>query len=244
MTRCPRRRLSTGATKIASSPLAPRRRGPLVDDSISPSCHYLSSPLFAEILRPFSDNRPAIAVSIFRQPTQLRSPADPIRLWTHSTLEAPAALLPVARRTAADLGQPAVLCTHCQAASEGEYLPGRPAASSPPTSCRSNPGWPPDRQAAGMSTSRRIRARPTSPPPPPCSSPRGSLARPRGIAELPPSQGPAPVSTPQERRPNPPFPGSIQQLALQCRRRRLRKPRLLSPRPSSAADHSARSASH
>jgi WD40 repeat protein len=56
--------------------------------------------------------------------SELRAPADLIRLWTSATLDPPAALLPGARRTAAGLGQPAVLCAHYRTASDGEYFPG------------------------------------------------------------------------------------------------------------------------
>jgi hypothetical protein len=56
--------------------------------------------------------------------TELRAPADLLRLWASATLDAPAALLPAARQTAAGLGQPAVLCTHYRTAADARYLPG------------------------------------------------------------------------------------------------------------------------
>jgi WD40 repeat protein len=56
--------------------------------------------------------------------SELRTPADLLRLWTSATLDPPAALLPAARRTAAALGQPAVLFTHYRTAADAGYHPG------------------------------------------------------------------------------------------------------------------------
>jgi WD40 repeat protein len=56
--------------------------------------------------------------------TELRGPADLLRIWTAGTLEDPAVTLAAARRTAESTGQPAVLCTHFQTAREHGWRPG------------------------------------------------------------------------------------------------------------------------
>ena len=57
-------------------------------------------------------------------PTQLHTPADLITIWTATTLDNPGPLLAAARRTAAALGQPAVLLTHHHTARDSRYPPG------------------------------------------------------------------------------------------------------------------------
>ena len=57
-------------------------------------------------------------------PAQLHAPADLITIWTATTLDNPAAPLAAARRTAAALGQPAVLLTHHQTARDSRYALG------------------------------------------------------------------------------------------------------------------------
>jgi hypothetical protein len=57
-------------------------------------------------------------------PTEPRTPADLIRLWTGTTLDNPGPRLTTARRTAAALGQPAVLLTHHNTARDHRYPPG------------------------------------------------------------------------------------------------------------------------
>jgi hypothetical protein len=53
----------------------------------------------------------------------LRGPADLVRVWASATLSEPGDRLRAALRTAARLGQPALLCTHFLTAREHGYRP-------------------------------------------------------------------------------------------------------------------------
>jgi WD40 repeat protein len=77
---------------------------------------------------------------------ELRAPADLVRVWASATLGDPGDRLAAARRTAAVLGQPSILCTHFRTARDHGYLPGPDSrlvtSHQPPDRAPAEPGSP------------------------------------------------------------------------------------------------------